>query len=84
MYIQSPSGAGRLQVANPKGTMVGVMQAAGSEGVSPFQLSDAAGTAMVEAGLTANGAGVVRAGPEFRNFGVGLVGLVPSMIIGKP
>jgi len=84
MYIQSPIGAGRLQVANAAGTMVGIMQAGGSGGVSPFQLSDGTGKAMVEAGLTPDGVGVVRAGPEFRGFGVGLVGLVPSMIIGKP
>lgn len=83
MYIQSPGGEGRLQVANAAGTVVGVMQASG-RGSSPFQLSDATGKAMVEAGLMENGAGVVRAGPEFRGFGVGIVGLVPSMIMGKP
>jgi hypothetical protein len=39
---------------------------------------------MVEAGVNPNGAGVVRAGPNMRDFGVGLIGLVPSMILGKP
>jgi hypothetical protein len=84
MFIHSATGSGRLEVANEAGTMVAAMQAGGGQGISPFQLSDAAGTAIVEAGVTAEGAGVVRAGPEFRNFGVGIVGLVPSMIIGKP
>jgi hypothetical protein len=84
MYVRKQDGAGRVHVMNPAGAVVGVMQASGSEGESPFQLSNASGAAMVEAGLIATGAGVVRAGPEFRNFGVGMLGLVPSMVMGKP
>ena len=84
MFVRKQDGAGRIHVTNAAGAIVGIMQASGSENESPFQLSDAAGTAMVEAGVIKTGAGVVRAGPEFRNFGVGLLGIVPSMIMGKP
>jgi hypothetical protein len=39
---------------------------------------------MVQAGVTADGVGVVRAGPEGFQSGVGLLGLPGSYIIGKP
>lgn len=84
IFLRSSDRAGRIQVKNPAGKIVGVMQATGSSGESPFNLTDAAGTPMVESGVTQEGFGVVRAGPKFRGYGVGLVGLVPSMIQGKP
>lgn len=53
----------------------------GSSGGGMFQLSNAAGSPMVEGGVTASGVGVVRAGPTF-NCG-GKAGLVaPDCIVG--
>jgi hypothetical protein len=75
-------GEGHLQVWNTAGKAVGVMSAGTRSGL--LQLTDGGGNIMVESGVNPEGAGVVRAGPNFRNFGVGIVGLVPSMIIGKP
>ena len=75
-------GEGHLQVWNTAGKAVGTLSAGTRSGL--LYLTDGGGTPMVEAGVNPDGAGVVRAGPNFRNFGVGIVGLTPSMIIGKP
>ena len=82
LFLDSTRSSGRLDVANPAGTVVGVIAANPQAGL--LQLTDSGGTTMVEAGVNPNGAGVVRTGPNMRGFGVGFVGLVPSMILGKP
>lgn len=82
MFVSSPSGVGVVDVRNASGTSVGLVS--GSERAGLLQLSDGTGTVMVEAGVNPNGAGVVRTGPNMRGAGVGLVGLVPSFILGKP
>jgi hypothetical protein len=83
LFVSSDNGSGRLEVRNGSGTVVGMMSANPQAGL--LQLTDGGGRLMVEAGVGANnGAGVVRTGPNMRNSGVGLVGLVPSYILGKP
>ena len=82
MFVDPERDSGRLEVANSSGGIVGTMAARPEAGF--LQLKDSAGTAMVYAGINGNGAGVVNTGPDMRGFGVGLVGLVPSMILGKP
>jgi hypothetical protein len=64
--------------------VAGVFVAGTNTGAGLMELNDGTGTAIVEAGVNPDGAGVVRTGPNMRGFGVGLVGLVPSMILGKP
>ncbi len=49
-----------------------------------LQLFNSAGARMVEAGGTAEGVGVVRAGPESFKPGYGLLGLPGSYLSGKP
>lgn len=44
---------------------------------------DVAGTGMVDAGVTVDGVGVVRTGPDFFKPGMGVLGLPGSYIIGK-
>ena len=75
--------AGHLAVRNAK-QVAGVFVAGTNTGAGLMELNDGTGTAIVEAGVNPDGAGVVRTGPNMRGFGVGLVGLVPSMILGKP
>jgi hypothetical protein len=82
LFLDEAQRSGRLEVANSSGTTVGAMAARPEAGF--LQLKDSSGTAMVYAGINGNGAGVVNTGPDMRGFGVGLVGLVPSMILGKP
>ena len=82
MFLDESRNSGRLEVSNSSGAVVGEMAARPEAGY--LQLKDGGGTAMVHAGINGNGAGVVNTGPNMRGFGVGLVGLVPSMILGKP
>jgi hypothetical protein len=79
-----PSGAGIVEAVNGQGIGVATMSAAGADGAGLLQLTTAAGTVMVEAGvLKGAGIGVVRAGPAGFNSGVGFVGLPGSFIQGK-
>ena len=82
MFVDSSTNAGRVDVNNGAGASVGVIRASARAGL--LQLTDGGGTVMIEAGVNPDGAAVVRTGPKMRNPGVGIVGLVPSMIIGKP
>jgi hypothetical protein len=82
LFVDSNTGSGRLEVRNGPGTVVGLTSASSQAG--QLQLTDGGGRPMVEAGVIDGGAGVVRTGPNMRNSGVGLVGLVPSYILGKP
>jgi hypothetical protein len=83
LFVHSDNGSGRLEVRNGPGTIVGMMAASPQAGL--LQLTDGGGGVMVEAGVSAkDGAGIVRTGPNMRHSGVGLVGLVPSFILGKP
>lgn len=71
------------EVRNGPGTIVGMMSASQQAGL--LQLTDGGGRLMVEAGVDAkDGAGIVRTGPDMRHSGVGIVGLTPSSIRGKP
>jgi hypothetical protein len=82
MFLDESKNSGRLEVNNSTGTPVAAIGASAEAGF--LQLKDGGGTAMVYAGINGQGAGVVNTGPEMRGFGVGIVGLVPSMILGKP
>jgi hypothetical protein len=75
---------GLLTVSNARGTDVATLSASGTGGAGHLVLNDASGKPMVESGVTPDGAGVVRTGPGMRHSGVGIVGLVPSFILGKP
>lgn len=75
-------GSGHLEVWNAAGKMVGLLTT-GVSGAGQFHLMDGSGKTMVEAGVNGNGQGVVRTGPKLRQFGAGLVGLPPSMILGN-
>lgn len=82
MAIHKPADGGvRVEVMNNAGTMVASMSASAAAG--QFQLTDAAGASMVEAGLTEANVGVVRTLPGTCHFGVGILGLVPNCIVGK-
>lgn len=74
--------AGQVKVSNSKGTEVAFLTTSGG-GSGQLQLTDGSGTPMVEAGVTKDGLGVVRTGPGMYHSGVGILGLVPSFIIGK-
>ena len=78
MTIRAPY----LQVANSAGGIVGSMSAASGGG--QLQLTNAAGISMVEAGLNEENVGVVRTFPGTCHFGVGILGLVPNCIVGRP
>jgi hypothetical protein len=73
--------AGQVTIANSKGTDVAFLSSGGGAGL--LQLTDGSGTPMVEAGVTKDRLGVVRTGPGMYHSGVGILGLVPSFIIGK-
>ncbi len=77
-------GAGNLAVWNNEKQTVALFVAGTSTGAGLMQLTDGTGATMVEAGVNPDGAGVVRTGPNMRGFNVGFVGLVPSLIVGKP
>ena len=75
-------GEGHLQVWNNAGKAVGTISAGLRAGF--LQLTDGGGTVMVESGVNPDGAGVVRTGPNMKTPGIGILGLVPSYILGKP
>jgi hypothetical protein len=81
-----------LQVASDGKGQVGVQNTArigvaelseGANGGGKLTIWGADGTAMVEAGVTAQGIGVVRTGPNFFKPGMGVLGLPGSYIVGK-
>ena len=82
MYVQS-NGGGIVEILNPQGTGVATLSA-GKQGTGQLQLSNESGKVMVEAGVTEDGVGLVRAGPAGFPPGVGILGLPGSFIIGKP
>lgn len=71
-----------MSVSNRGGTEVGTISALAGGGV--LQLTDAAGRSMVEAGLTEANVGVVRTLPGTCHFGMGILGLVPNCVVGRP
>lgn len=82
MWVMA-SGSGIVEVVNGEGVGVARMSAAGYDGAGLLQLTNASGTVMVEAGVTKDGIGVVRAGPAGFNSGVGFLGLPGSLIQGR-
>jgi hypothetical protein len=82
MY-STQTGAGMIEVLNGQGKGVATLSGAGLNGAGLLQLTNAAGTVMVEAGVSKDGIGVVRAGPAGFNSGVGFVGLPASFIQGR-
>ena len=75
--------AGLVTIANTKGTEVAFLST-GASGSGLLQLTDGSGEPMVNAGYTTEGRGVVQTGPGMFHSGVGILGLVPSYILGKP
>jgi hypothetical protein len=83
MYISTNTDEGtHLDVMNQAGAVAGVMSTGPSAG--RLQITDSSGLAKVEAGLTTGGVGVVRTFPGNCHFGIGILGLVPDCIVGKP
>jgi hypothetical protein len=74
-------GKASVEVSNDDGTTVATLLH-GPSGGGQLQLGDAAGNAMVEAGVTADGTGLVRAHP-LGNPGAGLLGLPGTFIVGR-
>ena len=72
---------GRVSVFNSKYTIASLTQGDSKGGL--LLLNNSNGTMMVEAGSTAEGVGVVRAGPEGFKPGLGVLGLPASSITGK-
>jgi len=81
MYVQA-NGGGIVEILNRQDTGVATLSA-GALGSGLLQLSNRSGKVMVEAGVTEDGVGLVRAGPSGFPPGVGLLGLPGSFIIGK-
>jgi hypothetical protein len=82
MYVLPAGNGGIVEVSNANGIGVASLSASGA-GSGQLQLTNAAGQTMVEAGVTVNGIGVVRAGPHGFNSGIGFLGLPGSYIAGK-
>lgn len=82
MYVQPASNGGIVEVFNASRIGVGSLSASGA-GTGQLQLTNASGQTMVEAGVTVDGIGVVRAGPNGFNPGIGFLGLPGSYIAGK-
>lgn len=81
--VRSGEGGGGIFIHNSRGTMVaGLTEGSAKSGL--LLINSSAGQPMVEAGVTAEGFGVVRAGPEGFKPGVGILGLPGSYIAGKP
>ncbi|HEX8028885.1 MAG TPA: hypothetical protein VF491_10510 [Vicinamibacterales bacterium] len=81
-FDMAGSGGTRFTVGNTAGVEVGSLFA--GSGGGQLQLTDAAGNSKVEAGLTEANVGVVRTLPGKCQFGIGILGLVPNCIVGKP
>lgn len=74
---------GIVNIFNANGTaVIAVTEGAAAGGL--LQIMNAGGQPMVEAGVSKEGFGVVRAGPEGFKPGLGLFGLPGSYIAGKP
>lgn len=82
MYVLPSSNGGIVEVSNANGIGVASLSASGA-GNGQLQLTNASGQTMVEAGVTVDGIGVVRAGPHGFNPGIGFLGLPGSYIAGK-
>lgn len=81
-------GGGLVQIKNGSGTPVGSFKASESDGDGYWQLNDASGNPMIEAGTDGEGRGTVRAGPYFTctpAMGTALVGIamLPDCIRGR-
>ena len=73
---------GIVQVSNGKSAIMSMM--ASSSGSGFWQLNDAGGTPMIEAGVTTDGLGMIRAGPLYKcNVTVGMVKRQPDCILGR-
>jgi hypothetical protein len=77
------NGSGYVTVMNAQGVAVASLFS-DPRGAGRLTLADASGGMRVDAGVTDEGRGVVQAGPGFYHSGVGILGLVPSYILGKP
>ena len=77
------TGTGFVSVMNTQGAEVASLFS-DPDGAGRLKLSDSSGSMRVNAGVTNEGRGVVQTGPGFYNSGVGILGLVPSYILGKP
>lgn len=82
MYVTGQN-KGKFSVSNDAETEVGMLVEGAYKG-GLLRLSSSGGVPMVEAGVTAEGFGVVRAGPESFKPGYGVLGLPGSYISGKP
>jgi hypothetical protein len=82
IYVQPASNAGIVEVFNANRIGVAALSATAA-GNGQLQLTNASGQTMVEAGVTVDGIGVVRAGPHGFNPGIGFLGLPGSYIAGK-
>ncbi len=82
MEVLGATNGGIIHVINPSGISVASLSATAA-GNGQLQLTNAAGQTMVEAGVTVDGIGVVRAGPHGFNAGIGFLGLPGSYIAGK-
>ncbi|MFO1467414.1 MAG: hypothetical protein U1F35_13420 [Steroidobacteraceae bacterium] len=83
MGVLTKTGKGGIGVQNDAGTLVGVLTE-GTNGGGLMYLTNQQEQMMVEAGVTAEQVGVVRAGPESFKPGYGVLGLPGSYISGKP
>jgi hypothetical protein len=82
-FADDSTNTGFVAVKNTNGIAVGSLYS-DSDGAGRLRLTDATGEIHVNAGVTPDGRGVVQTGPQMRHSGVGLVGLVPSFIMGNP
>jgi hypothetical protein len=82
MGVNAASGKGFVLITNRSKTEVATLTE-GSHAGGLLTINDAAGRAMVEAGVTGDGIGVVRTGPEGFKPGYGVLGLPASSISGK-
>jgi hypothetical protein len=78
----TPDGKGAISVRNSSETTIaGLFEGSNKGGL--LEIDSSSGQPMVEAGVEAEGFGVVRAGPEGFKPGVGILGLPGSYIAGK-
>jgi hypothetical protein len=81
-YSDDNTNTGFVTVKNTKGLDVGSLYS-DADGAGRLRLTNAEGEIHVNAGVT-EGRGVVQTGPGMRHSGVGILGLVPSYILGNP
>lgn len=82
MEVLGATNGGIIHVINPSGISVASLSATAA-GNGQLQLTNASGQTMVEAGVTVDGIGVVRAGPHGFNANINFLGLPGSYIAGK-